>query len=230
MRHGLGCTHGTVYWMGPRSPYWKGQLGGGDFLRSTVRKVQGISGMRLVFSTLFGRWQQRFGARCHCRSNLSLTAARLSGLLPPCALPSLDPIPFSSPFSFFLALSSRFTPLFASHSSTLLVSLSRSSKLTPSHTMLFRKYSVHIGMKVSNRCSIIAVVSLYPSCYPRRNCYFGRKCCVSLVVMVLCRLAKCCDASIFALAAKFHLEPHDVISSSIACIKDSFWFYFSKLV
>ena len=48
--------------------------------------------------------------------------------------------------------------------------------------------------------------------------------------MVLCRLAKCCDASIFALAAKFHLEPHDVVRSSITCIKDSFWFYFSKLV
>jgi len=48
--------------------------------------------------------------------------------------------------------------------------------------------------------------------------------------MVLCRLAKCCDASIFALAAKFYLEPHDVVRSSITCIKDSFWFYFSKLV
>jgi len=48
--------------------------------------------------------------------------------------------------------------------------------------------------------------------------------------MVLCRLAKCCDASISAQAAKFHREPHDVVHSSIACIKDSFWFYFSKLV
>ena len=38
--------------------------------------------------------------------------------------------------------------------------------------------------------------------------------------VVLCRLAKCCDASIFALATKFHLEPHDVVRSSIACIKD----------
>jgi len=33
-------------------------------------------------------------------------------------------------------------------------------------TMLFGKYLMHIGMKVSNRCSIIAPVSLYPSCYP----------------------------------------------------------------
>jgi len=48
--------------------------------------------------------------------------------------------------------------------------------------------------------------------------------------MVLCRLAKCCDAIIFALAAKFHLKPHDVVRSSITCIKHSFWFYFSKLV
>jgi len=46
--------------------------------------------------------------------------------------------------------------------------------------------------------------------------------------MILCRLAKCCDASIFALAAKFNLEPHDVVRSSITCIKDSFWFYFAK--
>jgi len=36
-------------------------------------------------------------------------------------------------------------------------------------TMLLGKYWMHIGMKVSNRCSIIAVVSLYPPCYPRRN-------------------------------------------------------------
>ena len=48
--------------------------------------------------------------------------------------------------------------------------------------------------------------------------------------MILCRSAKCCDASIFAPAAKFHLEPHDVVRSSITCIKDSFWFYFSKVV
>jgi len=50
------------------------------------------------------------------------------------------------------------------------------------------------------------------------------------VVTIRCRLAKCCDASIFALAAKFHLEPHDVVHSIITCIKDSFCFYFSKLV
>jgi len=48
--------------------------------------------------------------------------------------------------------------------------------------------------------------------------------------MILCRLAKYCDASIFALAAKFHLEPHDFVRSSITCIKYSFWFYYSKLV
>jgi len=34
--------------------------------------------------------------------------------------------------------------------------------------------------------------------------------------LILCRLAKCCDASIFALAAKFHVEPHDVVRSSVA--------------
>ena len=48
--------------------------------------------------------------------------------------------------------------------------------------------------------------------------------------LILCRLARCCDASIYALAAKFHVEPHDVVCSSAAPIKDSVWFYFSKLV
>jgi len=48
--------------------------------------------------------------------------------------------------------------------------------------------------------------------------------------LILCRLAKCCDASIFALAAKYHIEPHDVVRSSVARIKDSFWSYFSELV
>ena len=45
----------------------------------------------------------------------------------------------------------------------------------------------------------------------------------------MCRLAKCCDASIFALAAKYHIKPHDIVRSSVAHIKDSFWFYFSQL-
>jgi len=45
--------------------------------------------------------------------------------------------------------------------------------------------------------------------------------------LILCRLAKCCDASISALAAKFHIEPHDVVRSNVT---DSLWFYFSKLV
>ena len=48
--------------------------------------------------------------------------------------------------------------------------------------------------------------------------------------MMLCRLAKCCDATMFALAAKYHIEPHDAVRSSVARIKDSFWFYFSELV
>jgi len=46
--------------------------------------------------------------------------------------------------------------------------------------------------------------------------------------LILCRLAKCCDARTFALAAKYHDEPHDVVRSSAARIKDSFWFYFSE--
>jgi len=42
--------------------------------------------------------------------------------------------------------------------------------------------------------------------------------------LILCRSAKSCDASMFALAAKYHIEPHDVVRSSVARIKDSFWF------
>jgi len=48
--------------------------------------------------------------------------------------------------------------------------------------------------------------------------------------LILCRLAKCCGASIFAMAAKFHIQPDDVVRSSVANIKGGFWFYFSKLV
>jgi len=45
--------------------------------------------------------------------------------------------------------------------------------------------------------------------------------------LILCRLAKCCDARIFALAAKYHIEPHNVVRSSVARIyKDSFGFIF----
>jgi len=32
------------------------------------------------------------------------------------------------------------------------------------------------------------------------------------------------------LAAKYHIEPHDVVRSSVARIKDGFWFCFSELV
>ena len=47
--------------------------------------------------------------------------------------------------------------------------------------------------------------------------------------LILCRLAKCCDSRIFALAAKYHIEPHDVVRSSVARIKDSFWFNFFRI-
>ena len=73
----------------------------------------------------------------------------------------------------------------------------------------------------------------------------GKDLCIHLVTMkkllfwkkmlcsgnfILRRLAKCCDARIFALAAKYHIEPHDIVRSSVARIKNSFWFYFSELV
>ena len=37
---------------------------------------------------------------------------------------------------------------------------------------------------------------------------------------VLCRLARCSDASIFALAAKYFIAPHEVVRSSVAFLKD----------
>ena len=67
----------------------------------------------------------------------------------------------------------------------------------------------------SNRCSIIALVSLYPPCYPWRNCYFGRKCCV--VEIWFCADWQSVVMPVSSLAAKFHLEPHDVVRSSITC-------------
>jgi len=44
--------------------------------------------------------------------------------------------------------------------------------------------------------------------------------------LILHRLARCCDAIIFALAAKYHIELHDVVRSSGARNKDSFDFIF----
>jgi len=74
-------------------------------------------------------------------------------------------------------------------------------------------------------CSCLPVSILLPM----KKLLFLKKMLCS-VNMILCRLANCCDASIFALAAKFHLEPHDVVRSSITCNKDSLWLHFSKLV
>jgi len=55
-----------------------------------------------------------------------------------------------------------------------------SSRARPPAVRLYDMKWDESGMKVSNRCSIIALVFLYPSCYryPWRNCCFGRKCCV----------------------------------------------------
>jgi len=42
-------------------------------------------------------------------------------------------------------------------------------------TMLFGKSSMRIGTKVSNRCSIIVLAFLYPSCYPSKELLFWKK-------------------------------------------------------
>jgi len=54
----------------------------------------------------------------------------------------------------------------------------------------------------------------------KKNCIWNEMLCSEN--LILCRLAKCCDASIFALAAKFHIEPYNIVRSSVAHIKDSF--------
>ena len=46
----------------------------------------------------------------------------------------------------------------------------------------------------------------------------------------MCRLARCCDASIFASAAKFHIAPSDVVRSGVARVKERTCFNISKLV
>ena len=81
--------------------------------------------------------------------------------------------------------------------------------------------SMRVGIKVSNRYSITAGL-LVSILLPTKKLLFWKKM-LSSGNLILCRLAKCCDASIFALAAKFHIEPHDVVRSSVARIKDSFF-------
>jgi len=80
---------------------------------------------------------------------------------------------------------------------------------------------------VSNRCSIIAL-SVSVLLLIKKLLFWKKMLCSGNVI--LCRLVKSCDAGMFALAAKFYIETHDVVRSGVACIKDCFWFYFSKLV
>jgi len=40
--------------------------------------------------------------------------------------------------------------------------------------------------------------------------------------VVLCLLAKYCKDSIFTVAAKYYFSPHDVLTSSVACVKQMF--------
>ena len=72
-------------------------------------------------------------------------------------------------------------------------------------------------------CSCLPVSTLSPM---KKLLFWKKMSCSGRPTMILCRLAKCCDASNFALAAKFHLEPHDVVRSSITSIKHSFWLFF----
>jgi len=46
----------------------------------------------------------------------------------------------------------------------------------------------------------------------------------------IARMADGVVVPVSALADKFHTEPYDTVRSSVARIKDSFWFYFSKSV
>ena len=72
---------------------------------------------------------------------------------------------------------------------------------------------------MSSNLSLTATPSNEPSASD--SCYFGQK--YSLVEIWL---AKCRDASIFALAAKYHIKTHDVVYSSVTLIKEIFGFIF----
>jgi len=52
--------------------------------------------------------------------------------------------------------------------------------------MLFIKYLIHIGMKVSNDCSITVLVCLYPSCFQWTKCYFGKRHYVVKTLFFMC--------------------------------------------
>jgi len=54
--------------------------------------------------------------------------------------------------------------------------------------------------------------------------------CALLFVEVAWNNAKYCKDSIFALAAKYRFSPHDVLTSSVTCVKQRFWNYFSDLL
>jgi len=81
----------------------------------------------------------------------------------------------------------------------------------------------HESVKPLQYCRYCLPISIF---LPTKKLLFWKKMLCS-GILILCRLAKCCDAKccdLFALAAKFHIEPHDVVRSSVARIKDSFWF------
>ena len=93
-------------------------------------------------------------------------------------------------------------------------------------TMLVGKSSMRIGVNVKPLeyyCSCLRVSILLPV---KKLLFWKKMLCSGN--LILCRLAKCCDASISALAAKFHID--DVVRSNVARIKDSFCFHFSKLL
>jgi len=48
--------------------------------------------------------------------------------------------------------------------------------------------------------------------------------------VVLNMLAKCSKESILALADKYCISPHDVLTSSVTFMKGRFWFYCADLV
>jgi len=54
----------------------------------------------------------------------------------------------------------------------------RSKKCEASDSALLTIVRVYKLYLLTYRCTVIALVSLYPSCYPLTNCCFGRKCCV----------------------------------------------------
>ena len=85
-------------------------------------------------------------------------------------------------------------------------------------------FIIHAGMRVLNHCASSGIHhSTYEKTAVWKKMLFSEK-------MVLNMLAKCYKESMFALADKYHISPHNVLTSSMTFIKKSVLSYVVDLV